>query len=125
MAHKVEEMELAILGAVDDKGTLLPFDGGTEAQQVLSAKFPSDREQQDLEVTVQYLVEQRFLFPAFADSGRELSPAAGGITPKGAERLRQLQGPRSYWMGQNWFPLTVAIVTALIGIANTVVTVVR
>ena len=75
---------------------------------------------QQIATCIEYLREKRYLYPYFNSQGEEAKspPWARGITPKGVERLEKLQHPRTHWIGENWFPLTVAIITASIGIAS-------
>ena len=117
---RVDEVEHRILEVVHDKGRLGFFNGANSpATEVLNAKYRSEAEQQAVMVTVQYLLEERYLFPFFdAKSGEELRNYARGITPKGIDRLRELQDPGRYWRRKNWFPLTVAVITALIGVGS-------
>ena len=122
--QNLEKLERAILEAVCDKGSIGLENGSlTPAAQVLAAKYPSERERQDLTVALQYLLEERYLWPYFNDKGKEDRTAGHtrGITPRGVDRLRKLRHPQLYWMGENWFPLLVAATGAAIGLTNIVV----
>ena len=44
--------------------------------------------------------------------------ATRGLTPKGERRLYELENPIGSWINANWFPVFIAAITALIGIAN-------
>ena len=46
--------------------------------------------------------------------------AARGVTPKGERRLYELEHPHRAWIKANWFPVAIATITAVIGIANVV-----
>ena len=60
MLQKVNELERAILETVYDEGSVGISNGSlTPASQVLKAKYPSEREQQAVTVTLQYLLEKR------------------------------------------------------------------
>ena len=124
MLQKVDEIERAILETVYDEGSVGISNGSLiPASQVLKAKFPSEGEQQAVTVTLQYLLEKRYLFPYFDDKGNELRAGghARGITPKGIDRLRELRHPRLDWIKKSWFPLVVAATSAAIGVTNIVV----
>ena len=43
-----------------------------------------------------------------------------GITPTGVHRLQELQHPVRTWCQRNWFPLVVAVITAVVSIAGIV-----
>ena len=115
-------MERDILEAVYDFGEIRPE---TRASQVLADKYPleADNNAPRIQVTVMlnYLLEERLLFPYFS-RGEELRDGyARGITPKGLDRLQRLRHPVRTWIGENWFPVMVAGTTALIGIFSIVV----
>ena len=120
--QKIDELERDILTAAYHHGRL-NLEGGelTPGAQFLVDKYPSKPERQDIAVVLQYLLEMRYMWPYFSrETGKELRAAgyARGITPKGIERLQQLKNPVAYWGKKNWFPLTVAAVTALIGVGH-------
>ena len=123
-AGNKETMERDILEAVYDFGEIRPE---TPASQTLADKYPSDAGYNSLRIQVtvmlNYLVEERFLFPYVASpSGEELRDGyARGITPKGLDRLQRLRHPVRTWIGENWFPVVVAGITATVGIASIVV----
>ena len=77
--------------------------------------------EQQLTVVINYLMEERYLYPFFTSDGEEARQGrARGITPKGIERLHRLQHPTTTWMKENWFPVAVAAITACIGILSIV-----
>ena len=123
-AGNKETMERDILEAVYDFGEIRP---GTPASQTLEDKYSLDAGDHSplIQVTVMlnYLLEERFLFPYISSqSGDELRDGfARGITPKGLDRLQRLRHPVRTWIGENWFPVVVAGITATIGIASIVV----
>ena len=123
-AGNKETMERDILEAVYDFGEISP---GTPASQTLEDKYSLDTGDDSplIQVTVMlnYLLEERFLFPYISgQSGEELRDGfARGITPKGLDRLQRLRHPVRTWIGENWFPVVVAGITATIGIASIVV----
>lgn len=86
----------------------------------LYGKYKSPEEQQQLRVVLNYLVEERLLFPYFATSGEDRSGLAQGITPKGLVRLEKLRHPRLAWMKENWFALVIALITGSSAIAGAV-----
>ena len=121
-------MEREVLEAVYNFGEIGCFNRCfTEASQVLIKKYPSGRPgehdpQQPLTSVINYLLEERYLYPYIDDSGKELRDGyARGLTPKGLDRLKQLQRPVRTWISANWFPVIVAAVTASIAIASIVV----
>ena len=123
-AGNKETMERDILEAAYELGEIRP---GTHASQALSDKYSSDAGDNSprIQVTVMlnYLVEERLLFPYFSSSsGEEFRDSfARGITPKGLDRLKRLRHPVRTWIGENWFPVAVAVITATIGILSIVV----
>lgn len=121
--NNLARIERDILGAVYDKGEIAFLNGShSPASQFLSAKCSSEQELQAVTITIQYLLEERYLFPFFDGRTREeLRAYARGITPKGIDRLRQLRHPALYWMQKNWFPLVVAVTSVAIGTTNVVV----
>ena len=120
MLKKEAEVERFVLETVYDKGCLM---ANTDAQQVLNAKYPSESQQQFVTVTLQYLLEERYLWPYFDKDGNELRSGGftRGVTPKGIARLRKLRNPSRHWMSNNWFPLLIAGFSAGIAITNMVV----
>ena len=119
-----ETMERDILEAACELGVIRH---GTRASEALVDKYSSDAGDNSplVQVTVMlnYIVEERFLFPYFSSSsGTELRDGfARGITPKGLDRLKRLRHPVRTWIGENWFPVAVAGTTATIGILSIVV----
>ncbi len=120
-AFDVKHMERDILEAVYNLGWILGPD--SLASQSLIEKYgEDDAVQQQVTVVMNWLVEERYLFPFYdANTGKVSSNSARGITPKGYRRLRELQHPIRTWVGVNWFAVTVAVITATIGIASMVV----
>ena len=115
------KMERDILAATFDLGPIRP---GSPAAKSLAEAYPDG--QQALTVVADYLVEERFLFPMF-DPATGLITRGGrarGITPKGMDRLRRLKHPVRTWAKENWFPVSVATTTALIGVISIIVDVV-
>ena len=124
MPKKFDRMERDILEAVYDIGRVGFFNGShSPASKVLNEKYSMDSAQQQLTVLLNYLVEERYLYPYFdAKSGKERRDGyARGITPKGINRLRELQCPVGTWFRANWFGVAVAAISALIGIASIIV----
>ena len=121
-AGKKETMERDILEAVYDFGEIRPK---TRASQVLADKYPleADNNASRTQVTVMlnYLLEERLLFPYFSRREELRDGYARGITPKGLDRLQRLRHPVRTWIGENWFPVMVAGTTALIGVFSIVV----
>ena len=91
-----ETMERDILEAVYDFGEIRPR---SPATQTLADKYPLEAgnksNQIQVMVMLNYLVEERFLFPYFSNpSGEERRDRfAKGITPKGLDRLQRLRHP--------------------------------
>ena len=126
MPKKFDRMERDILELVYDKGFLGFFGGSpSPATKVLSEKYSGtgvDSETHQLAALLNYLVEERYLYPFFDHSGKEQRDGyARGITPKGMDRLRDLQSPVCAWIRSNWFGVAVAAISALIGIASIIV----
>ena len=87
-----------------------------------SGRPGADDTQQHLTAVINYLLEERFLYPYFDSSGKELRDRyARGLTPKGLRRLRELRHPVLTWVGANWFGVVVAGITASIGVASIIV----
>lgn len=117
-------MERDILEAVYEFGEIRPE---TRASQILADKYPMERvsnsPRTQITVMLNFLVEERFLFPYFErSSGKELRDGfARGITPKGLDRLQRLRYPVRTWIGENWFPMVVAVTTVTISSASMIV----
>ena len=121
----MRRMEREVLEAVYELGRIT-FD--SPATKSLTEKYPDkggyDNPVQHLTVMVNYLLEERFLFPYFSSAGEEQRQGdARGLTPKGFERLQQLRHPIRTWLGANWFPVVVAVTTAAVSVASMVITV--
>ncbi len=121
-AFDVTQMELDILEAVHTMGSVGYLNGSnTPATEILLEKYGSEEANRQLNVLLAYLIEKRYLFPYFGTNGKELSGYAQGITPKGVNRLQELQHPIRTWVRANWFAVVVAGITATIGIASMVI----
>ena len=122
-AFDVTQMERDILEAIHTQGDgdIGYFNGSFSlASQVLLAKYGNDDDR--LTVVIDYLVEERYLFPLYEATGKILGGGyARGITPKGYRRLQELQHPIRTWVDANWFAVFVAGFTAAISIASVVV----
>ena len=126
MALDLRQMEQDILEVVRDIGDIGFRDSShSPASKVLIEKYIDKddpwQSNQQLTVLVDYLVEERYLFPVFNQKGEVSGSYARGITPKGLKRLRELQAPRRTWFKENWFPVIVAGITTMIGIGSIVV----
>ena len=117
-AFDVTRMELDILEAIHTQGDgdIGYFNGSfSPASQVLLEKYGNDDDR--LTVVIDYLVEERYLFPLYEATGKILGGGyARGITPKGYRRLQELQHPFRTWVKANAFAVTVAAIMASIGI---------
>ncbi len=71
------------------------------------------------------LVDEGFIRPLYSRDGVRGRGRYGGLTPKGIDRLDQLQHPVRYWIQKNWFPFTIAVATLLVALVNVTVTVLR
>ena len=79
----------------------------------------SKEEWRGIEVMLEYLESEGYIYIYRLPSGVVLpGDAIRGITPRGLRRLEELQHPVRAWMEANWFPLTVAVITSVIGIAG-------
>lgn len=122
-----DHMEQDILEAAYNLGSIY---GESSALKALLAKYPAQETgrsrdlnspEQQLTVVINYLLEERYLYPFFTSDGEEVRHGrARGITPKGIERLHRLQHPTATWLKNNWFPVVVATITACIGILSIV-----
>ena len=110
--------ERDILEAASKFGMIGPF-GDDSGLKELTKKYGDDKQtMQRLTVVIQYLLEERYLYPFFSSDGEELRHHARGITPKGSERLKRMRHPIRTWMGANWFALSVAALTTIISIIS-------
>ena len=122
-------MEYDILCAVDELGEIGLFNNSfTDARLHLNNLYPSKPgpglgdPHQPLTAVLNYLLEERYLYPYFNGLGEELKDGfARGLTPKGLKRLRELRHPVRTWAEANWFPVVVAVITASIGVASILV----
>lgn len=113
----VREMEFDILQFTYESSEFGQLDGNLTASGRLNRKYKSQRDQEQLRVMMKFLEDERFLY---SYSG----PYHGrGITPKGLDRLDRLQHPVRTWIYDNWFGVAVASITASIGIANAVISI--
>ena len=116
----MKNMERDILQAALD-GPLTPKAPGTKA---LVSKYhdPDDGERGSRQITVAVddLVDQGYLRPYFNSDGTRSKTAVNvrGLTFKGNRRLRELKHPQRVWAERNWFPLTVAFLTAAVPIVT-------
>ena len=120
MAFDIKQMERDVLETVLILGDI-GYRGGSHsaASKVLIEKYSGSFDvDQRLVVIVDFLVEERYLFPVRNDKGEVSSGYARGITPKGLKRLRHLRHPRRTWVRKNWFPVVVAVITAFIGLGS-------
>ena len=117
-AFDITQMELDILELVHTLGNIQR--GNTFVKEFLHGKYgSSDEADQQLTVLIDYLVEKRYLFPYFGStSHQEITGMARGITPKGMNRLQELQHPIRTWVRANWFAVVVASTTATIGFVS-------
>ena len=112
--HKIDasigrQMEKDVLRAIADHGGVSPR---SEATKTLLEKYPdedhSDGHMGLFKVTdmLDGLVDDRLLRPAMDQDGKTLRAASNGLTPKGWERLYELEHPIKYWMQKQWFPFS-------------------
>ena len=106
---RLERIELVILAA---NCVTAP---DSEETKALEAALASDREATD--VLVEYLVAERYLFRAERRGGI-------GITPKGLDRLHQLQNAPDYFVTHNWFPVAVVVLGVVAIVADALIKVV-
>ena len=120
MAINVKQMEQDLLETARDKAPIgLVGEAGRSARQFLADKYPSKEESQQLTVVMQYLLEERYIYPFFDGVTKlESRDYVRGITPKGMRRLEELQAPRRAWFRDNWFPATIAGITAGVSITS-------
>ena len=119
-ARNVLGVERHVLEAALDHGQLGFLNGKqSDATEALLARYPKDAYSRwQITQVVNHLVDVQCLTPTFNTDGERIRPYAGGITPKGYERLRQLQHPQRYWAKSNWFPLFVAASTSLLAVVD-------
>ena len=115
-------VERDVLRAVYDYGGIRPgLDGPDTAYAWLAEKYDmSDLSTSRLVTCVNdYLVEQRYLWPYFDSENRQVRPSmVRSITPKGIDRLQELEHPVGTWVSRNWFPVVVAIVTSALALGD-------
>ena len=118
------DVELDILTAARDHGKIGFYNGAhSKASERLIALYPEDSGHADskLSVCLEFLVESRHLWPIFNASGVLGQAQARGITPKGEQRLYELEHPIRAWLRANWFPMWIAFATNIIAISSVVV----
>ena len=114
-------IERDILEVANQYGMMGP-ESGKPAHDALTQKYGHDRDMaQRITAVMQYLIEERYLFPLFNSEGQESHLYARGITPKGSERLKEIRHPIRTWMRKNWFPLAIAALTATISMVSMVI----
>ena len=115
--RSVEQIERDILEAAEN-GTVSFFDPN-DAWDRLTLLYAYELHLQARVIgIIDYLVLERYLSPIVDREGKTLSARARGITPRGHRRLQKLRHPIRTWIWKNWFPLAVAVVTALVGISS-------
>ena len=115
--------ELDILAAVKNHGAMGYFNGGhSDASKRLIGWYPEDSLRFDgrLSVFVDSLVNSGHLLPVNDTNGVRQPAYARGLTPKGEQRLYQMEHPVRAWLKVNWFPFVVACVTTCVGVASVV-----
>ena len=123
MALDLKGMEREILDAVLAGGKLGSFESNHSGRwQSLYDKYPSAKEQEQVKVLIDDLVEKRYLshLPG-ATPGDGNKIYIRGITPDGLQRLKELKAPRWTWFKSNWFPTLVAGITAIAAVGSIVV----
>lgn len=116
---EVRKMERCILEAAYTSGAIT-----SELWDIVYTLYAdgSERTRKQLEIVLDYLVEQRFLFPYIRQVNSTqtitLPGHAGGITPKGIDRLWELRYPRYTWFKKNFLAVVVAAVAAVGGAAQ-------
>ena len=114
-------IERDILEVANQHGMMGP-ESGKPAYDALAQKYGDHRDiAQRITAVMQYLMEERYLFPLFDSEGRESRLYARGITPKGSERLKEIRHPIRTWMRKNWFPLAIAALTTTISVVSMVI----
>ena len=110
----MENMELDILRAALDG----PLGRGSRGAGQLTSKYrvvgDEEGELRQLTVAIDDLVNEGYLHPYYNSDGKRATTAINvrGITFKGRRRYRELRHPRFAWAERNWFPLTIAAITA-------------
>ena len=123
-----EKMERDILRAVRDLGDIYVNRGRnpttyTDAASRLMSLYPEEGAQPAgrLWVFVDSLVASgELLHFQQAPNLTRNEGAARGLAPKGERRLYELEHPLGAWIKENWFPVVIATITAVIGVANVV-----
>ena len=116
--------ERDILAAARDYGYLGFMDGAhSEGSERLFDLYPEDSQRFDSELNIcfEFLAESRYLWPMFNSEGVRIVMCARGITPKGQQRLYELEHPIRAWLKVHWFPTSIAFATNLTAIASVVV----
>ena len=85
-----KNMELVILKAIRKFGEIdLGNAKKSAAQLEISSKFDSGEESRQVRVFLNYLVQERFLFPFYDNNKTPRFDSAMGITPKGLARIHR------------------------------------
>ena len=119
----VSQMERDVLEAAYHHGAIMKVADGSMFPQYVS---DDERSIKQVEIVIDYLVEERFLFPFIRRTSSHqtvIVGLAGGITPKGISRLWELRYPRRTWFEKNWFAATVAVAAFLTGVGSILVNV--
>ncbi len=86
----------------------------------LCDNYPTEQAQA-LTCALIYLVEYGYLIPLYdADGNTAKNGWSRGLSPQGYRRLQQLRRPARIWISQNWFPLSVASISAFLAAASIV-----
>ena len=110
VGRKVSRMEREALEAAYTVGEIASLEDNPFSSPYLPYAGNENSTKQ-LEIVIEYLVEERFLFPYIHRGNYSQTMKvgrAGGITPKGMDRLRELRSPRRVWFEKNWLPAIVA-----------------
>ena len=118
---KKRNIELDILRIVKRLGPIdLNGHSYKENFKQLRDLYDEESDQELMRYMFKSLVKSRHLSPIINDDGREVASTAFKLTAKGERRLQKLECPIRAWARRNWFPLSVAIITAGTSIANIV-----
>ena len=116
----MKNLELDILQAALD-GPIMRGEVGLDKLRIKYQEVDYDEtESRQLAVAIDDLVNQGYLHPYYRSNGTRQTTDVWvrGITFKGRRRYRELRHPRLVWAGRNWFPLTIAAITATIPIVT-------
>ena len=122
MSFNLKQMECDILEITTIRdGSWSIYQPDRAASKFLLNKYASEGGRDQLSVVIQYLLEERYLIPGLDHSERDSKDIVRGLTPKGYKRLRELQAPKWTWFKSNWFPTSVAAITAIAAVGSIVV----